>query len=338
MGAMGTWEQVENRPITSRKEVTIQGKKIELVNLEKKLWHGVTKKDLIDYYKKIAPYILNYLKDRPLALNFNPNGPFRENFFLRGLEGHHPEWAEVFTTKRKHPKKGKSPLIEWLVCNDLATLIYIINLENIDIHPWGSRVESFTHPDYIIIDLDPTIPDTESEEEKKNGREEGFLKAIETALKAKEFLDEHKIKSFVKTSGKTGIHLYLPCEGIQYGEEGKKGEARTIAENICNEIHQLVRDITTTSFSQAAREDKVFVDYSQNDYADRVACAYCCRANYLPTVSAPIEWKEVNQKLSPENFTIHNMADRVKKKGDLRKGLFDKKMKVENNNQLKQFL
>jgi len=82
--------------------------------------------------------------------------------------------------------------MEWLVCNDLATLIYIINLENFDIHLWGSRVESFTHPDYIIIDLDPTIPDTESEEEKKNGREEGFLKAIETALKAKEFLDAHK--------------------------------------------------------------------------------------------------------------------------------------------------
>jgi bifunctional non-homologous end joining protein LigD len=334
---IGTWEQVENRPITSRKKVTIGGRKLELVNLEKKLWQEVTKGDLIEYYKKVAPYILKYLKDRPLALNFNPNGPFKENFFLRGLEGHYPEWAEVFTTKRKHPKKGKSPLIEWLVCNNLPTLLYIINLENIDIHPWGSRVATFTHPDYIIIDLDPTIPEG-SEEDKRKAREEGFLKAVETALAAKEFLDKQKIKSFVKTSGKTGLHLYLPCEGIEYGEEGKKGQARIIAENICNEIHELVLDITTTSFSQAGREDKVYIDPNQNDYADRVACAYCCRANYQPTVSMPIEWKEVNNKLRPSQFTIETIIERLEKKGDLWEKILDAKTRERNSSILESFL
>jgi bifunctional non-homologous end joining protein LigD len=130
----------------------------------------------------------------------------------------------------------------------------------------------------------------------------------------------------------------LPCKGIKYGEEKQKGEARIIAENICNEIHELASDITTTSFSQAAREDKVYVDPSQNDWADRVAAVYCCRANYSPTISTPVDWREVNQKLSPESFTVHNMLDRLEKKGDLWKGLFDKKIGGYNTEILSKFL
>jgi bifunctional non-homologous end joining protein LigD len=215
----------------------------------------------------------------------------------------------------------------------------MINLECNDVHPWGSRIETFKEADYIVVDLDPTIPDSSNDEETKKTRREGFLKAVETALAAQQLFKKHKLVSFVKTSGKTGLHLYLPCKGIKYGEEKQKGgEARTIAENICNEIHELVSDITTTSFSQAGRKDKVYVDPSQNDWADRVAVAYCCRAHYLPTVSAPLDWKEVTKKLSPENFTIHNMLDRVKKKGDLWKGLFDKKIAEYNSEILKGFL
>jgi bifunctional non-homologous end joining protein LigD len=249
----GTWEDVERRPITSKNQLEIEGRKLEIVNIEKGLWHDVTKGDLINYYINIAPYILPYLKERPLALSINLEGPYKPNFFLRGLEGHYPEWAQVFTTKRKHPKKGKSPMIEWLVCKDLATLIYMINLECIDIHPWGGSIDSPTFSDYIVIDLDPTITDTDDEDERKKSRTEGFAKAVETALAAKELFDKHKLKSFVKTSGKTGIHLYLPCTEIKYGEEKIKGEARIIAENICNEITQLVPDITTTSFSRCKR-------------------------------------------------------------------------------------
>jgi bifunctional non-homologous end joining protein LigD len=176
------------------------------------------------------------------------------------LEGHYPAWAEIFTTKRKHPKKGKSPYIEWLVCQDLATLVYMINLECIDIHPWGSSTSTPTGADYIIIDLDPTIPDTDNEAVRKSARKEGFGKAIETALAAKELLDKYKLISFVKTSGKTGLHIYLPSEGIKYGEEKQKGQVRIIAEKLTNEIHELVPDITTTSFSQSGRGDKVYVD------------------------------------------------------------------------------
>ncbi len=335
----GTWKEIESRPITSRNKFEVEGKTTELVNIEKELWHGVTKSDLINYYINIAPYILKYLRDRPLALNINLQGPFSNNFFLRGLQGHYPEWAEVFKTKRKHPKKGKSPYIEWLVCNDLATLVWMINLECIDMHPWNSRVETFKQADYIVIDLDPTIPDTHNEKERKKFHKEGFLKAIETAHAAKEFFDTQKIKSFIKTSGKTGLHLYLPCEGIEFGDEGgRSGEARLIALNICTQINELVPDITTLSFSQSSRDDKVYVDPNQNDYADRVACAYCVRAAHHPQVSAPLDWREVNDKLSPENFSINNMIERVKKKGDVWAKLLDEKIRKANTKVLRSFL
>lgn len=274
----------------------------------------------------------------PLALNINLHGPFGNNFFLRGLEGHYPKWAEIFKPKRKHPKKGKSPFIEWLVCNNLASLVWMINLECIDVHPWNSRVESFKQADYIVIDLDPTIPDTHNEEERKRFRREVFLKTIETAHAAKEFFEKHKIKSFIKTSGKTGLHLYLPCDGIQFGEEGKTGEARLIALNICTQIHELLPKITTLSFSQNARGNKVYVDPNQNDYADRVACAYCVRAAHHPQVSAPLDWREVNDKLRPENFTIENMPERVNKKGDMWERLFGEQIRKANTKVLRGFL
>jgi bifunctional non-homologous end joining protein LigD len=334
----GSWEEVLSRPITSRKIVSIQGRKIELVNLERKLWHDVSKQDLLNYYKAIAPFMLPYLRNRPMALNVSLNGPHAKNFFLRGLEGHYPEWAEIFTTVRKHPAKGKSPMIEWLVCNDLPTLIYLINLECIDIHPWNSRTTSPQFADYIVIDLDPTIPDTANETYRRKLSNEGFKKAIGTALAAKKFLDKHKVHSFIKTSGKSGLHIYLPCEGFEYKVQKTTGQPRTIAENICKEINALLPSITTTSFSQSTRADKVYVDPSQNDYADRVAVAYCVRATHNPTVSTPLEWQDINEKLRPEMFNINNMVNRLKMKGDVWKSLLDVQIREKNSKILQRFL
>ena len=280
------WEKVKTRLITSSEEIKIDGKKIELVNIEKELWpsDNITKADLIQYYIKASQYILPHLKDRPLALNVNLDGPHADGFFLRGTEGNHPKWAKVYKTKRKHQKPGKSNIIEWFVCNDLASLIYIVNLECIDIHPWTSRIPSPNEPDYIAIDLDPSDND--------------FGKAIKTALVAKQFFDAYKLQSFVKTSGKSGMHLLLPCNGIEFGR------ARTIALNICTAVHKEIPSITTLETSIEKRGNKLYIDPSQNDYADRLAAAYCVRAAHHPTIATPLEWKEVNEKLNPKNFTI----------------------------------
>jgi bifunctional non-homologous end joining protein LigD len=305
-----TWKSVQPKLITSQEPVEVEGHKIVLTNIEKELWNGITKAHLITYYHSIAAYILPYLKDRPLALNISPEGPFKDSVFIRGLKGHYPHWASIYQTERKHKKPGKSNTIHWLVCNDIATLLYMINLDCIDIHPWSSRTMRPDYPDYISIDLDPSDKD--------------FEKAIDTARTAKELFDQFRIKSFIKTSGKTGLHIFIPCCSIQFGE------ARTIAENICNAIHQQLPGITTMERSVSSRGNKLYVDPSQNDFSDRLAAAYCVRANKLPTVSTPLEWKEVRSNLHPRKFTIENIHKRLQKKGDLWKDLLSDKVRTGN--------
>src|SRR5665213_2426211 len=311
----GSWEALDKRKITSENELEIEGHKIKLVNIERELWPGVNKADLIQYYISIADYILPALKDRPLGLNICLQKTASGCFFVRGMEGRAPDWAEIFITDRKHKMKGKSDKIEWLLCNDKATLVYIVNLESIDIHPWTSRTTSANQPDYIVIDLDPSDDD--------------FKKVIRTALAAKKLFDKHKLKSFIKTSGKTGLHLLIPCVGISFGD------SRKIAETLCLEIYKLVPQITTTNVSVNSRGNLLYIDPNQNDYADRVAAAYCVRAYHLPSVSTPLEWKEVNPKLNLFDFTIKTIPERLRKKGDLFKNILDEKVRMANSKILK---
>jgi len=312
----GSWEAVKSRKIKSEEKFAVDGKQINLVNIERHVWKDLSKAELIQYYISISDYLLPYLKDRPLGINISQFDP-AESFFLRGMEGNQPEWATVFKTDRKHQKAGKSSKIEWLVCNDIATLVWIINQDCIDIHPWASRITSPNEPDYIGIDLDPSDND--------------FKKVIDTTLATKELLDQYKLQGFVKTSGKSGMHIYVPCTGIEYGT------ARTVAENMCQAIHELVPSITTVSTSVNSRGNKLYVDPSQNDYADRLAAAYCVRANYTPTVSTPLEWKEVKNGLDPQSFTIHTTSKRPAKKGDLFSAVLDRKIASQNGKKLKPF-
>jgi len=153
------WHIIENEKITSKDSVTINGKNVELTNIEKELWKGVTKAQLIEYYHAVSPYILPYLKNRPESLHIISIKPTVPGFYIRDMEGHQPAWSEIFSTKRKHPKKGKRNKIDYLVCNDEATLLYMINLGCIDINPWTSRVQNYLEPDFIIVDLDPSDED-----------------------------------------------------------------------------------------------------------------------------------------------------------------------------------
>ena len=314
----GSWETLDKRKVTSENELVIEGRKINLINIERELWPGVNKAKVIEYYISMADFILPQLKDRPLGLNICMNSAAAGGFFIRGMEGRAPGWAKTFTTERRHKIRGRSQNIEWLVCNNTATLVYIINLESIDIHPWASRITSPNEPDYIVIDLDPSDDD--------------FKKAIETARAAREFFNKNKLKSFIKTSGKTGLHLLVPCTGIVFGD------ARNIAETLCSEIHDLVPDITTTNVSVSSRGELLYIDPNQNDYADRVASAYCLRAYHSPTVSTPLDWNEVNTRLKPADFNIDTIAGRLKKKGDLFEDLLNKKTRAANSKILRRFL
>jgi bifunctional non-homologous end joining protein LigD len=312
------WRILKQEKINSSDTFTIDGKDVLLTNVEKELWPSITKAQLIEYYHSVAPYILPYLKGRAESLHIKNISPTAPGLYIKDMEGNQPEWAEIFSTPRKHSKKGKRNTINYLVCNEEATLLYMVNLGCIDINPWTSRIENYQQPDFIIIDLDPTDND--------------FKKVIKTALAAKEIFDKLKIKAFPKTSGKTGMHLFVPCEEFSFPD------ARKIATEICKKINNLVPEISTTENTISKRGSKLFIDYNQNDEADTVASVYSVRPANAPTVSTPLEWKEINESLNPKKFDINTVFKRIEKKGDLFKAVNEEKIRKHNSKILKQFL
>ena len=305
------WPKIESEPITSKEEFEVDGCKLDLTNVEKKLWHSVTKADLIQYYNSVADFVLPHVQGRPQSLHVKYKGPMMPGKYIKDMEGREPECAEVFSVERKHKKTGKNPIIDYLVCNKRPTLLWMINLGCIDVNPWMSRVDNYLSPDFIVIDLDPSDQD--------------FKKAVEVARGAKGLFDERKLSAFVKTSGKTGIHLFLPCRGFTFPQ------ARSIAEKICTEIHLLQPDITTTEVSVAARGSKLYIDPNQNDEADTVAAPYSVRPFHIPSVSTPLEWKELTDKLDASDFTIKTIKKRLDRKGDLWKEILHPKIVSSNS-------
>jgi bifunctional non-homologous end joining protein LigD len=174
-------------------------------------------------------------------------------------------------------------------------------------------------PDYIIIDLDPS-------EEERSGK--GLERLQKTAMAAQEYCDAKNLVTFVKTSGKTGMHFLVPCRGFEFTQ------ARLFAEQICEGIHELVLDVSTTNVSVSQRAGKVFVDPSQNDYADTIAAPYSLRPYHLPTVSTPIEKREL-KSIDPHEFMMDNIFQRLNKKGDLFEKINDSKMILHNVKALK---
>jgi len=316
--AENNWNKILEEKIKSEGEITIANEILQLTNIEKKLWKTTNKAQLIGYYNSVANYILPHLKDRPLSLhikNLNAGAP---GFYIKDMGGFQPDFLAIHTSERKHKAKGKSNEIDYAVCNNLPSLLWLINLGNIDLNPWSSTTESPDEPDYIAIDLDPS--------------DEDFKKTIKAAQAAKAYFEEQQLNAFIKTSGKTGIHIFIPCKGFTYPQ------ARKLAEHICAEIQTRVPRITTLEISVEHRGNKLFLDYSQNDPHDTLASAYSVRPGKAPNVSAPIAWKELDTKLNPGNFNIGNMPARLLDKGDLWANLYDTKIKIANTKILKRFL
>ena len=312
------WHQVEKEKPLHAETMIIDDCSFTATDIDREIWTGITKMQLIRYYHEVWPLMEPHIKDRPQSLHVKLMNATAPGMYIKDMEGREPECASIFPDKRKHKKPGKRDVIDYLVCNNEATLLYMINLGCIDINPWTSRISSPEQPDYIIIDLDPSDND--------------FKKAITAAQAANQFLKGASLKTFVKTSGKTGIHIYVPCRGFSFPA------ARTIAENICKGIHKLLPKITTTLVSVLARGNKLYLDPNQNDYADTVAAPYAARPYHIPSVSTPLEWKEVNDKLDPASFTITTIEKRIQKKGDLFAGVHDEHIAIANSKRLMRFL
>ena len=281
----------------------VGGHELKFTNLSKLYWPAdkVSKRDMINYYYQAAPFILPYLKDRPQTLNRYPNGITGMAFYQKDVKGKVPDWIQKFPYHSEGDNRDK----EFLVGTNEASLLYMASLGCIEMNPWSSRVQSPDKPDWCIIDLDPD----------KNT----FKQVIDAACVTKKILDAIGVTSFCKTSGSTGLHIYIPF-GAKYLYEDSKEFARAIAKK----IHAEIPAYTSIERKTADREGKMYIDFLQNRPQATVAAAYSLRPKPGATVSMPMHWEEVTKGLEIKDFTIHNSIGRMKEQGDIFKGVLGK--------------
>lgn len=276
--------------------IEINGINLNFTNLEKIYWPeiGLTKYDLIDYYIQVSDTILPYLKDRPQNLHRHPNGISGQSFYQKDNEVL-PDWIETFNVYSESSKKE----INYLLCQNEATLLYMANLGCIEINPWNSTVQALQNPSYTVIDLDPSEKNT-------------FEEVVEVALVANEVLSLAGITGYCKTSGSTGIHIYLPL-----AKEYNYDQARDFAKILCFYIQKRLPELTTMERIVTKREGKIYLDFLQNRFGQTLAAPYCARPKPGATVSAPLRWEELNSNLKIKDFHIKNMPARITEIGDL---------------------
>ncbi|MHA4809401.1 DNA ligase D [Flavitalea flava] len=276
---------------------TVNGHELSFSHLSKIYWpkEKYTKRDMLNYYYQVAPYMLPYLKDRPQSLNRYPNGINGESFYQKDVKGKVPDWIKTFPYHSEQDKRDK----EFLVCTDESSLLYIASLGCIEINPWSSRIQAPDQPDWCIIDLDP---------DKKTP----FDKVIEAAQVTRKVLDAAGIPAFCKTSGSTGLHVYFPL-GAKYTYEQSKEFARVVVKIVQQEIPSF----TTIERTISKRKGKMYLDFLQNRPQATIAAPYSIRPKPGATVSTPLHWEEVKKGLKMIDFTIKNIPARLKSEGDL---------------------
>jgi bifunctional non-homologous end joining protein LigD len=270
--------------------------KLKVSHLNKVFWpeEGITKGELLHYYRDMADWILPYLKDKAINMRRQPNGIEGPGFFQKDNDvSQLPDWIKTASLYSESNDKD----INYIVGKDTATLLYMVNLGCIEINPWLSNYKTPDNPDYVVIDIDPhDVP---------------FTEAVEVALKTKEVFDRMKLDVFIKTSGSKGLHVYCYVGG-KYDYDFIK----MFAEYVAGMIHDELPDITSIERNPAKRKNKTYIDFLQNRRGQTIACAYSVRPKPGATVSTPLHWKEVNNELKLSNFTIHNMRERVKQVDD----------------------
>ncbi len=277
--------------------VKIDSINVPFTNLDKIYWpeEGYTKFDLLKYYYRISDTLLPYLKDRPLILKRYPNGIKGQMFYQHNLEDA-PEFVDIYESIEG--ETGKT--VHNPIANNLAALLYIVNLGTITQNPWFSRKQSIEKPDYFAFDLDP-------------GDDATFEQVKIIALEVKKELDEIGLVGYPKTSGSSGIHIYVPIKNeVTYSNIvpfAKKIATRVAERNS--------KDATVRRMVRDRKGSQVYVDYLQNIEGKSLAAAYSVREKPHALVSAPLEWNEITKKLTLEQFTIVTMPSRLRKKGDL---------------------
>lgn len=283
-------------------EKKINGHLLKFTHLNKLYWpeDGITKRDMFNYYHQVAPFMVPYLKDRPMSLNRFPGGIHGESFYQKNVKDKAPEWANTIPhTNSEGIQK------DYLLGDNEATLLWMATLGCIEMNPWFSRAQSPDNPDYCVIDLDPD--------------KQHFDQVIQAAQEVKKVLDAIDVPSFPKTSGSTGMHIYIPL-GAKYTYE----QSQLFANIIVKLVHEQIPEFTTLERMIANRKGKMYLDFLQNRPGATIAGVYSLRPKPGGTVSMPVTWEEVKPGLTMRDFTVHNAVDRLKETGDLFAGVLGK--------------
>jgi bifunctional non-homologous end joining protein LigD len=253
---------------------------------------GITKRDLVEYYERIASTMLPYLEDRPIAMERFPDGIHAGGFFQKKAGAHFPSWLRTVSL----PKRGGT--VRYVICDNAESLVYLANQAVITPHAWLSRSGQPHHPDQMIFDLDPSKDD--------------FAAVCLEARRLRKILKEHGLTSFVKTTGSRGLHVLVPLDRSANFED-VRAFAQTIAERLAQEDPEHV----TTEVRKNKRAGRIFVDIARNAYAQTAAPPYAVRPRDGAPVASPLVWEELeDRKLRPDQFNIRNVFDRLKDLGD----------------------
>jgi bifunctional non-homologous end joining protein LigD len=280
----------------TRVEVDVQGHRLSLSNLDKVLYPevGFTKGQVIDYYTRVAPAVLPHLRDRPLTLKRYPNGVEGGHFYEKNAPSHRPDWVEVA------PIELRSKTIEFVLCNDLPTLVWLANLADLELHPSLSLADDINRPTVMAFDLDP-------------GPGTGLAECAEVAFLLRDALAQLKLECFAKTSGSKGIQVYVPLnnDDVDY-DHGTKAISHALARHLEAQHPKLI----VSQQKKELRKGKVLIDWSQNDEHKTTVGVYSLRARERPTVSTPVTWEELED---PEElvFEAGDVLERVAEHGDL---------------------
>ncbi len=270
-------------------------RRVTISNPHKIFWpaEGLTKADLVAYYESIAPWLLPYLRDRPVVLTRYPDGITGKSFYQKDAPGFTPSWIRTARIRAEEVKRD----IDYLVVDDVESLRWVVNLGTIPLHVWGSRVPMLERPDWLVLDLDP--------------KGAPFTDVVKVALTLRRILERLEVPSWVKTSGKTGLHIVVPL-GARYSYE----HARALARLLATLGVETAPRIATLARPLRARGGKVYIDWGQNGRGQTVVAPFAVRPLPGAPVSCPLAWDEVAARLDPRRFTIRNARARLEKTGD----------------------
>jgi bifunctional non-homologous end joining protein LigD len=288
-------------PTTDRATVRVGRRTVELTNLGKTYWPeaGHTKRDLLQYYADVSAALLPHLLDRPMVMKRYPNGIHGKWFFMKRTPPSHPAWLQTCEVMHKSANLIAFPMVQ-----DLASLLWVVNLGCIDLNQWYARCDDTDRPDYLHFDLDP-------------GPAAPFARVRETALVVRDALETMGMRPLVKTSGASGIHVYVP---IVRGP--RQQDVWRFAKALARRLERQHPKLITAEYRVAKRpRGRVLVDYNQNAWGRTLASVYSVRPTEEATVSTPVTWQEVERGIAIEDFRMDNVPARVRRRGDLWKPL-----------------